>query len=559
VLRSPLPSALLGLALAACDGAAGKSAPTAPASTEPAAGCSAPPLECDREDNDCDGDIDEVGELELRLLQSEDRDGDGWAGEATIGCPPADAQPALPPGDCDDADPDIHPGAAEQCFVSGDEDCDSTADCYDTDCDPTRCIEDCDNAVDDDDDGRSDCRDRACDHDPACPEACADGVDNDDDGLTDCADPRCLLDPACVEDCDDGLDNDEDGRVDCADADCEEEPACVEDCADRLDNDADGRVDCADADCEGEAACVEVCDDGLDNDEDGRLDCIDPDCRGTPSCIEDCYDGVDNDADRLTDCADRDCRADPGCIEHCSDGVDNDRNGLVDCEDTACADDCAEDCNHTDNDLDGLTGCDDPDCGLMIHCWDSLSVHAANLTVERNLTAVFTSAGLPFVAGRQVVQADGLRAEGTAHTAAGAPIPCTMELLNLSAVGAWADPAGRSPRGAASYPFTTSAAAATTTPPAHPDCPLVRAGQLGNILPDRLLSYSATWAVFPGDGLELLTISQPVPGGWAASRLELRVASPSTYHVRHFPSFGAPWVRAASQDPTGTLLIVPTP
>jgi len=67
-------------------------------------------------------------------------DGDGYGSPASAGCP-------FPEGDCDDANPEIHPGAAEHCdgvdnnctdgideAPAADQDCDGTADDGDPGC-----------------------------------------------------------------------------------------------------------------------------------------------------------------------------------------------------------------------------------------------------------------------------------------------------------------------------------------------------------------------------------------------------------------------------------------
>ena len=82
------------------------------------------PERCDGVDEDCDGAVDEDA---LDALTSyEDLDGDGFGDDATatVACA---AGPTLQGGDCDDADPLVHPEAAESCDRR-DEDCDGVAD-----------------------------------------------------------------------------------------------------------------------------------------------------------------------------------------------------------------------------------------------------------------------------------------------------------------------------------------------------------------------------------------------------------------------------------------------
>ena len=79
--------------------------------------------------------------------------------------------------------------------------------------------------LDADDDGypaSEDCDDALPEVHPGASEACDDGRDNDCDGLLDCEDDACETEAVCVgeTDCDDGLDEDSDGYTDCDDDDC---------------------------------------------------------------------------------------------------------------------------------------------------------------------------------------------------------------------------------------------------------------------------------------------------------------------------------------------------
>jgi len=75
---------------------------------------------CDGIDNDCDGAIDEAGDVPGVLY--EDLDGDGYGTIAVEGCAEGDGKAAFG-GDCDDADPRMHPGLAEVCANGLDDDC----------------------------------------------------------------------------------------------------------------------------------------------------------------------------------------------------------------------------------------------------------------------------------------------------------------------------------------------------------------------------------------------------------------------------------------------------
>jgi hypothetical protein len=65
-----------------------------------------------------------------------------------------------------------------------------------------------------------DCDDADADVNPGAAEDCEGGVDDDCDGALDCEDADCATAPSCVEDCADGVDNDLDGYLDCADDEC---------------------------------------------------------------------------------------------------------------------------------------------------------------------------------------------------------------------------------------------------------------------------------------------------------------------------------------------------
>jgi hypothetical protein len=282
--------------------------------------------------------------------------------------------------DCNDADPTVHPGMAEQCRDLRDNDCDRLVDCDDPECRtdphcgcvPTEVHEHtCDDGVDNDCDDRVDCDDPDC---GCCvptswyESSCTNGIDEDCDYLTDCEDPDCDWDPACIcipdewpeVTCDDGRDNDCDDLVDCEDPDCD---CCVPtarwetDCLNGIDEDCDTLLDCGDPDCLGDPACGCVpdefpeatCDDGRDNDCDGATDCDDGDCDcciPTSTHETNCSNGVDEDCDGQTDCADvLDCWSDPACRcipdeipeATCDDDRDNDCDRLVDCLDPDCA------------------------------------------------------------------------------------------------------------------------------------------------------------------------------------------------------------------------------
>ncbi len=96
---------------------------------------------CDGVDNDCDGEVDE----DTAMVYA-DADGDGvGAGEGVERC---EAGAGWSPwsGDCDDADPLVHPGATEQPYNDLDDDCFSETPDRDLDGDGVDAPEDCDDA-----------------------------------------------------------------------------------------------------------------------------------------------------------------------------------------------------------------------------------------------------------------------------------------------------------------------------------------------------------------------------------------------------------------------------
>ena len=229
-----------------------------------------------------------------------DADGDGFS---TCG------------GDCDDADPAVHPAATEH------------LDGVDNDCDAT--IDDGTVAYDDDGDGYSeqdgDCDDTAADTYPGAMEL-LDGRDNDCDGQ--------------VDDGTEGLDDDGDGFAesggDCDDGDPSIHPAAPE-LEDGLDNDCDGVAD------EGTAAYD---DDGDGTSENGG-DCHDGDPDVGPGAAE-VANGIDDDCDTLVDedtdwydddgdgfteaggdCDDDDADVSPADEEVEGNGLDDDCDGVA--------------------------------------------------------------------------------------------------------------------------------------------------------------------------------------------------------------------------------------
>ncbi len=215
---------------------------------------------CDDVDNNCDGQIDEG----VQTIFYEDTDGDGFGntGVTTEAC----QQPSgyvTDNTDCNDSDPNIHPGATETPYDGIDQDCDGS-DLVDVDGD-TYVAEQV---------GGDDCNDNDATINPGAIDIPENGIDEDCDGQ-DAVDPN--------------NDNDGDGYTenqgDCDDADPAVNPEATEepyndkddDCNpatpdDDLDGDGYGIADdCSDNDDTINPGVQEVCD-GVDNNCDGQID-----------------------------------------------------------------------------------------------------------------------------------------------------------------------------------------------------------------------------------------------------------------------------------------------
>ncbi len=181
---------------------------------------------CDELDNDCDGDVDDADsdvDASTGTVWYADSDGDGFGDEdsTTWSCD-------VPSGygsddtDCDDADSEINPDAAEVCD-GVDNDCDGDVDDDDSDLDTSTgsdwyadadedgygdadtFIESCDQPTGYLSDS-ADCDDADSDINPDATETC-DGVDEDCDGVTDNDEAVLGEDASCPgDDCDDILD-----------------------------------------------------------------------------------------------------------------------------------------------------------------------------------------------------------------------------------------------------------------------------------------------------------------------------------------------------------------
>jgi len=246
-----------------------------------------------------------------------DADTYGDPGTALATCFPPDDLIAVG-GDCDDADPEVHPDATEVCDRI-DNDCDGAIDAGATDAltwyadadgdafgDPAATVDACEQP-----DGHvadaTDCDDTDHTVHPGAVEVC-DTIDNDCDGGTDDLDPEGPVDPATWHpDADgDGFGDpavsfvacEPEGRVadatDCDDGSTAVHPGAPEVCNAGVDDDCNPATDEeGDWDRDGASICdgdcddflgsvhpdaVEVCDNHLDDDCDGDVDADDPDC-----------------------------------------------------------------------------------------------------------------------------------------------------------------------------------------------------------------------------------------------------------------------------------------
>jgi hypothetical protein len=222
----------------------------------------------DGADNDCNTLIDDT-------TPGFDDDGDGYCDHPTT-C----VLPVLLPNDCNDGDPDVHPGVAEFLGDGVDNDCDGAVDGGTLDYDADGYTE-----------GAGDCAPYDPDVFPAAPEL-ADGKDNDcdtyrDEGTVlfdDDGDGYCEGLPAGGRPC-----TDNSILGDCNDVDDATHLGAPE-LDDWRDNDCDAQVD------EG----TRNFDDDGDGYTEGGGDCNDSNRNIGPASLEVVGDGIDNDCDPTT-------------------------------------------------------------------------------------------------------------------------------------------------------------------------------------------------------------------------------------------------------------------
>jgi hypothetical protein len=293
---------------------------------------------CNGRDDDCDAAVDEPDATDAGTWFA-DRDGDGFGDptspEAACGAPAGQVADAT---DCDDARPDVHPGADEHCD-GVDEDCNDVVD------DPTA-VDAIEWFEDADGDGHGsatsvvqcepppgwapvgdDCDDQEPLVSPSAAERCdALDLDEDCDGLADDVDPS--VDPASAGDFYWDDDSDGYGDPDAPLRACDAPPGAVADRTD-CDDDAAGTHPGATEHCDGvDEDCDLAADDDAvdrspwyaDTDLDGYGDPASEavDCYAPPGWIAVGQDCDDDDPDRH-----------PGATERCS-GVDEDCNGVED-------------------------------------------------------------------------------------------------------------------------------------------------------------------------------------------------------------------------------------
>jgi cysteine-rich repeat protein len=297
---------------------------------------------CDEIDNDCDGIIDGPDAAGTGFWYADtDEDGFGNPDALTMSC---EAVPGHVDnnGDCDDAEPTIHPAADERCdeidnncddSIDGDDAIDRPSWHPDLDGDgfgdPHASILSC-VAPEDHEADATDCNDA----DPAIHPDAVERCDDIDNNCDDSIDGDDAIDPEIWFRDDDG---DGEGRPDEPTSACDMPPGHVT-------ND----IDCDDDHASAWSGGIEICD-GIDNNCNGEFDegfpsttwylDADGDFQGDPEHAVTACERPDGYVDNWADCNDDSIAVFSGAPELCFDGLDNDCDDASDCDDV---DDCRE-------------------------------------------------------------------------------------------------------------------------------------------------------------------------------------------------------------------------
>ncbi len=272
----------------------------------------------DNLDNDCDGDIDEPGALGcFKLYRDFDDDGYGLSNDSKCVCEATGDYTTQKEGDCNDTDPNVHPGSTEKCN-NEDDNCNGEVD----EVGAWGCTN---YFLDHDKDGYGDALANQC--------LCVKQGEYTATNGTDCDDDVAAIHPGAVESCD-GIDTNCDGVADNEDA-----QGCL---PYYLDSDQDawgnglkskclcGKTgeytttqagDCNDLLFGVHPGAPETCN-NLDDDCDGQMD------EGSPADCTTFY--VDNDGDGYGSSNDKKCACQPvGNYDSAIGGDCNDQNVAI--------------------------------------------------------------------------------------------------------------------------------------------------------------------------------------------------------------------------------------